>query len=346
MNFSSQLIAWYKINSRDLPWRQTNDTYKIWLSEIILQQTKVQQGLPYFNKFIREFPTVFDLAKSSEDKVLKLWQGLGYYSRARNLHHTSKFICSRYNGNFPQNYKDILSLKGVGDYTASAILSFAFNKRYAVLDGNVIRVLSRVFGVDSYFDTSSGKKQFKKLADFNLPKKNSYTYNQAIMEFGALVCTPKKPKCISCPFQDECYAFSNSEVQMFPRKQNKIQVKNRYLNFLIISIGDSTLLKKKIKGIWSGLYEFPSLEFKEDFSVNKVVESNQWINFFYKNNFQINNVSSIIIHKLSHQKLHIKFFHVECNKVKSNDYKLFKKDQLLDLPVSKLLENYLSQSAV
>ena len=346
MNFSSQLITWYKINSRDLPWRETNDPYKIWLSEIILQQTKVQQGLPYFNNFIREFPTVFDLAKSSEDKVLKLWQGLGYYSRARNLHYTSKFICSKYNGNFPQNYKDILSLKGVGDYTASAILSFAFNKRHAVLDGNVIRVLSRVFGVDSYFDTSNGKKQFKKLADFNLPKKNSYTYNQAIMEFGALVCTPKKPKCISCTFQEECYAFSNSEVQMFPRKKNKIQVKKRYLNFLIISIGDSTLLKKKIKGIWSGLYEFPSLEFKEYLSVNKVVETKQWINFFYKNNFQINNVSSIITHKLSHQKLHVRFFHIKCNKVKTNDYKFFKKDQLLNLPVSKLLENYLSQSAV
>ena len=166
------------------------------------------------------------------------------------------------------------------------------------------------------------------------------------MEFGALVCTPKKPKCISCTFQDECFAFSNSEVQMFPRKQNKIQVKNRYLNFLIISIGDSTLLKKKIKGIWSGLYEFPSLEFNKDLSVNKVVESNQWTKFFFKNNFQINNVSSTIIHKLSHQKLHIKFFHVECNQVNSNDYKLFKKDKLLDLPVSKLIENYLSQLAV
>ena len=196
MNFSSQLIAWYKINSRDLPWRNTNDPYKIWLSEIILQQTKVQQGLPYFNNFIREFPTIFDLAKSSEDKVLKLWQGLGYYSRARNLHYTAKYICSKYDGNFPKNYKDILSLKGVGDYTASAISSFAYNKRYAVLDGNVIRVLSRVFGIDSYFDTTSGKKQFKKLADFNLPLKDSYTYNQAIMEFGALVCTPKAPKCI------------------------------------------------------------------------------------------------------------------------------------------------------
>ena len=346
MNFSSQLIAWYKINSRDLPWRQTNDPYKIWLSEIILQQTKVQQGLPYFNNFIREFPTVFDLAKSSEDKVLKLWQGLGYYSRARNLHYTAKFICSSYNGNFPQNYKDILNLKGIGDYTASAILSFAFNKRYAVLDGNVIRVLSRVFGVDSFLILLLVKSNLKNLQILIYQKKNSYTYNQAIMEFGALVCTPKKPKCISCTFQDECYAFSNSEVQMFPKKQNKIQVKNRYLNFLIISIGDSTLLKKKIKGIWSGLYEFPSLEFKEDLSVNKVVKSNQWINFFFKNNFQINNVSSIITHKLSHQKLHVRFFHIKCNKVKTNDYNFFKKDQLLNLPVSKLLENYLSQSTV
>ena len=346
MNFSSQLIAWYKINSRDLPWRNTNDPYKIWLSEIILQQTKVQQGLPYFNNFTREFPTIFDLAKSSEDKVLKLWQGLGYYSRARNLHYTAKYICSKYDGDFPKNYKDILSLKGVGDYTASAISSFAYNKRYAVLDGNVIRVLSRVFGIDSYFDTTSGKKQFKKLADFNLPIKDSYTYNQAIMEFGALICTPKAPKCIDCTFQDECYAFNNSKIQIFPKKQNKIKVKDRYLNFLIVSIGDHILLKKKIKGIWSGLYEFPSLEFKKDLSKNNVVESSQWINFFYKNNFHITNISPIIIHKLSHQKLHIKFFHVACDKVKSNAYKLFNKDQLLQLPVSKVIENYLSQSAI
>ena len=346
MNFSSQLITWYTINSRDLPWRQTNDPYKIWLSEIILQQTKVQQGLPYFNNFICEFPTIFDLANSSEDKVLKLWQGLGYYSRARNLHYTAKYICFTCNGNFPQNYKDILNLKGVGEYTASAISSFAFNKNYAVLDGNVIRVLSRVFGIYTYFDTSSGKKQFKKLADFNLPLKDSYTYNQAIMEFGALVCTPKTPKCINCIFQDECYAFNNSKVQILPKKQNKIKVKNRYLNFLIVSIGDHVLLKKKNKGIWSGLYEFPSLEFKKDISKNNVVESSQWTNFFYRNNFQINNISPIIVHKLSHQKLHIRFFHIKSDKVKPNTYQLFKKDQLLQLPVSKAIENYLSQSFI
>jgi len=179
-----------------------------------------------------------------------------------------------------------------------------------------------------------------------LPLKDSYTYNQAIMEFGALICTPKAPKCTDCTFQDECYAFKNSKVQIFPKKQNKIKVKDRYLNFLIISIGDHILLKKKIKGIWSGLYEFPSLEFKKDLSKNNVIVSSQWINFFHKNNFQINNISPIIIHKLSHQKLHIKFFHIECDKVKSNAYKLFNKDQLLQLPVSKVIENYLNQSAI
>ena len=200
MNFSSDLIKWYSLNKRDLPWRNTTDPYKIWLSEVILQQTRVNQGLPYYVKFTNEFPTICDLANATEDKVLKLWQGLGYYSRARNLQITAKFICENHNGIFPDKYGDIISLRGVGSYTAAAISSFAFYENYAVLDGNVIRVLSRIFGLDSFFDTGKGKKEFQKLADLNLPKKILHIYNQAIMEFGALVCTPKSPNCLSCVF--------------------------------------------------------------------------------------------------------------------------------------------------
>ena len=264
MNFSKELVNWYNLNKRELPWRLTRDPYKIWLSEIILQQTRVDQGLPYYYNFIREFPSIFDLAKAKEDKVLKVWQGLGYYSRAKNLHFTAKYICSNFNGVFPKDYEEILSLKGVGAYTAAAISSFAFNKNFAVLDGNVIRVLSRYYGVDSFYDTKNGKKEFQNLANLKLPKNQSYTYNQAIMEFGALVCTPKRPICEKCIFRETCYALNNSLVNELPKKLKKIIVKDRYIYFLIINHVNSLFFVKKKSGIWSGLYEFPSIEFSKN----------------------------------------------------------------------------------
>ena len=204
MNFSIELLEWYMHNKRELPWRDTKDPYFIWISEVILQQTKVQQGLPYYINFINTFPTIKSLAEASEDKVLKLWQGLGYYSRARNLHSAAKQIILNYSGKFPKEYKSILSLQGIGPYTAAAISSIAFNLPYAVVDGNVIRVLSRFFSINIPFDTTLGKKYFQNLAQELLLENNPATYNQAIMDFGAVICTPKKPDCYSCVLNLSC----------------------------------------------------------------------------------------------------------------------------------------------
>ena len=211
-DFSLKLIKWYNVNKRELPWRKTDDPYKIWISEIILQQTRVDQGLPYYLNFVKEFPNIQKLADASEEKVLKLWQGLGYYSRARNLHFTSKFISNELKGKFPKKYNELIKLKGVGEYTASAVASFAYNEKKAVLDGNVFRVLSRYYGIKVPIDSSKGKQIFKSLAYKNLPKLNYATYNQAIMEFGALHCKPAIPDCGICQLNVKCWAFLNSKI--------------------------------------------------------------------------------------------------------------------------------------
>ncbi|MFB0925151.1 MAG: A/G-specific adenine glycosylase, partial [Vicingaceae bacterium] len=233
MGFSEKLIVWYNEHKRDLPWRKTTDPYQIWLSEIILQQTRVNQGLDYFNKFIKKHPDIHSLAQSSEKDVLNLWQGLGYYSRARNLHFTAKYISNELNGEFPTEYKDILNLKGVGEYTAAAIASFAYKEAYPVVDGNVYRVLSRMFGIENPIDSTEGKKVFKQLATELIDTKNPDTYNQAIMEFGALQCTPKKPNCEDCPYLLECFAYKNGLITELPKKEKKIKQRNRYFNYLV-----------------------------------------------------------------------------------------------------------------
>jgi A/G-specific adenine glycosylase len=346
MNFSSILVKWYDFNKRDLPWRKTNDPYKIWISEIILQQTRVDQGLSYYNQFVSCYPKIFDLANASEDEVLKLWQGLGYYSRARNLHFTAKFICDNYDGLFPQTHKEILMLKGIGLYTASAISSFAFNLQHAVVDGNVIRVLSRIYGIYTFYDSSIGKKYFLKLAKKKLPTKNSDTHNQAIMEFGALVCKPKKPNCLDCIFNQECYAFNNSKIHILPRKINKVKVVSRYLHFLIISHLDNVFLIKKKIGIWSGLYEFPFIEYSKMLDNDDVLLSEEWVSFFSKNKVTVNLVSPLIVHKLSHQKLHVKFWHLRCDSLKLTDYDSIKITNLHEFPVSRLMDIYLSDNNI
>ena len=261
MNFSKLLIDWYLSNQRELPWRKTKNPYHIWLSEIMLQQTRVAQGLPYYLRFTEEFPTVFDLAEASEEKVLKLWQGLGYYSRARNLHFTAKEIVKNHQGQFPSDYHQLLKLKGIGSYTAAAITSFAFNQPYAVVDGNVIRVLSRVFGIEIPYDSVTGKKRFQQLAQELLIKNKPGMYNQAIMEFGALQCKPKSPNCSICPMQDFCIAYQAMEVHAFPVRSKKIKVKERFLHFLMIQTDNGICIGKRKSGIWNGLYEFPFFEF-------------------------------------------------------------------------------------
>ena len=342
MNFSDVLSQWYAINKRDLPWRSTVNPYHIWVSEIILQQTRVDQGLPYYLKFIDAFPVVSDLANADEDLVLKLWQGLGYYSRARNLQFSAKLILSEFGGNFPENYTDILKLKGVGSYTAAAIASFSFGLPFAVLDGNVIRVLSRVFGIQTPFDTTAGKKQFQKLAQELLDKKNPAEYNQAIMEFGALQCVPKSPKCNDCPIINDCIAFNSNTVSLLPVKSKKLKVKNRFLHFLVINKSNQLLIGKRNSGIWQGLYEFPFLEFDKNLDEKSVLKSPLWINFFKDSVKQISSISESYIHKLSHQKIHAKFWEIDVNSFRTSGFKAVKCNELQKYPVSSLTEKYLN----
>jgi A/G-specific adenine glycosylase len=342
MDFSDILSQWYAINKRDLPWRSTVNPYYIWLSEIILQQTRVNQGLPYYLKFIDAFPAVADLANADEDLVLKLWQGLGYYSRARNLQFSAKLILSEFGGNFPDNHADILKLKGVGPYTAAAISSFSFELPFAVLDGNVIRVLSRIFGIQTPFDTTAGKKQFQKLAQELLDKKNPAEYNQAIMEFGALQCVPKSPKCNDCPIVNDCIAFNTNTVSLLPVKSKKLKVKSRYLHFLVVNKNNEVLIGKRNSGIWQGLYEFPFLEFDENLNEKSVLKSPLWINFFKDSVKQISSISEEYIHKLSHQKIHAKFWEIDVNSFRSSDFKIVKCNELQKYPVSSLIEKYLN----
>ena len=313
MNFPKVLIQWYLQNKRDLPWRNDTNPYTIWLSEIMLQQTRVAQGLPYFLSFTEAFPTVFDLAKADEEEVLKLWQGLGYYSRARNLHKTAKQIAFEFNGEFPKTYKDLLHLKGIGEYTAAAIASFSYNESVPVVDGNVYRVLARYFDVESDIASAGAKKEFTQLAAELLPKGNANIFNQAIMEFGALQCVPRNPDCGICVFNDSCLALQKKKVGQLPVKSKKIKVTNRYFNYLVFSDqNNNTLISKRIqKGIWHNLYEFPLIETETtetDIAVLVLIQNQNFI----KNRIleiQLCNPESIV-HKLSHQHLTIKFWKV------------------------------------
>ena len=343
MDFSNQILSWYRIHKRDLPWRKTKNPYKIWLSEIILQQTKVEQGLPYFVDFIREFPTVQDLANADEEEVLKLWQGLGYYSRARNLLYTAQFIANKMKGVFPCEYSELIKLKGIGEYTAAAISSFAFNLPYAVLDGNVIRVLSRYFAIKTPYDTIKGKRVFQDLANQLLIKKDSSNYNQSIMEFGALHCKPKSPNCFDCILNYSCKAYSQKKVQYYPRKKYKNKIRNRYLHFFIITQKRKIYMGKRISGIWRGLYEFPFLEFQHHLSEKDVISSSGWVKIFNSSeSLLIDKISSQIIHKLSHQKLYVRFWHISTEDLFLKDYKLVLLNDFYKYPVPILIDKYIS----
>lgn len=314
MHITKTLTNWYSIHKRDLPWRNTNNPYYIWLSEIILQQTQIKQGLPYYEAFVAQYPTVFDLANAHEEAVLKLWQGLGYYSRARNLHATAKHVAFELHGNFPDNYKDLLKLKGVGDYTASAIASFCFNEVAAVVDGNVYRVLARYYGIHTPINSTEGKKIFKALASDIIDKQNPADFNQAIMEFGAMQCKPSSPDCSICPLQEGCVAFRKNDINILPVKIKTNKPKNKYFNFLVyISDNAETIIEKRTgKGIWQNLFQFPLLETKKSIGESELLD-------YLKSKNSIQEISLFnsvdIIHKLSHQHLHTKFWIIETNKL-------------------------------
>ena len=340
MKFSNTLIYWYLQNKRELPWRKTKNPYFVWLSEIILQQTRVAQGMAYYLKFTENFPTVFDLANADESTVLKMWQGLGYYSRARNLHHSAKQIANEFNGEFPSTYKEIIKLKGIGDYTASAISSICFDEPTAVVDGNVYRVLSRYFGVKTAINSSAGIKEFKALAQTLIDKKQSGNYNQAIMDFGALHCKPQNPLCDTCPFDASCVALEKKIIKELPVKDKKIKVRNRYFNFMVVKTdADFTILsERKGKGIWQGLYQFPLIESDKNINKNELIASEEFINLFpNETTISLFNKKEIV-HKLSHQHLYTQFWIVETENLSEAKIKW---NAIRKYPVPVLIANFL-----
>ncbi|MAP80256.1 MAG: A/G-specific adenine glycosylase [Aequorivita sp.] len=345
----NKLISWYLKNKRDLPWRNSSNPYHIWLSEIILQQTRVTQGLPYYLKFLEAYPTVQDLANASEDEILKTWQGLGYYSRARNLHATAKKVANELNGKFPNNYTNLIKLKGVGDYTASAIASIAFNQPNAVVDGNVYRVLSRIIGISTPINSTAGRKEFKLLAQQLINKDKPGTANQAIMEFGARFCVPQNPDCIKCIFNESCYAFQHKKVAQLPVKLKQKPIKKRFFNYMVIlSENNKTLLQQRLsKGIWQKLFEFPLIETQKDVTTSELEKLPQFKNF--AKGKTIENITLYndkpIIHKLSHQHLYTKFWIVYLNNsliesIPISDVNNYAVPTLVANFVSEFFENY------
>ncbi len=311
--FTKHLMEWTAANPRPLPWKATQNAYHIWLSEIILQQTRVEQGTPYYHKFINAYPSITDLANAPADEVMRLWEGLGYYSRARNLHAAAKYVADELNGIFPSTHEEIKKLKGVGPYTAAAIASFAYNLPYSVVDGNVYRVLSRFFGIETPIDTTIGKKEFAQLAQEALHKKDPATYNQAIMNFGALQCKPANPLCEVCPLQKKCVAFKTDKIGLLPIKSKKIKRTERFFNYLLIQPlkkeNQVFISKRLAKDIWQNLYEFPLIETKELLTQQELL-AHPSFNLLINNTSKIKQVQSSKSYKqqLTHQKINAQFF--------------------------------------
>lgn len=311
MNFAEEIIEWYHKNKRDLPWRKTDDPYIIWLSEVIMQQTRVEQGTPYFNRFSEKYPTVEDFASATEDEILKLWQGLGYYSRGRNMHKTAQSVMDEYSGYFPKNYNSLIKLKGIGEYTAAAISSFSCNEARAVVDGNVFRLLSRYFGIDTPINTGKGKKLFTELANELLDKSQAGQFNQAIMEFGSLQCKPKNPDCLSCPLQAGCEARKTNRINDLPVKIKSLKIRGRYFNYILAQKDGQILIKKRGSGdIWENMFDLPLFETENLTHAQDLIKTEDFISSF-GSQVKIRSVSAPVKHILSHQKLYTSFIEIE-----------------------------------
>ncbi len=323
--FANELITWYQQVKRDLPWRKTKDPYAIWLSEVILQQTRVAQGLPYYQNFLEAFPTVQDLAEASQEEVLRLWQGLGYYSRARNLHKTAQAIAQDYHGQFPTSYRELIQLPGIGPYTAAAIASFAFREAVPVVDGNVFRVLARIFGEFTDIQSSKARTIFTDLAQQVIPLDRPDEFNQAIMEFGALYCTPQTPACLTCLAKDICYAHEHLAQGVLPVKKKKSPVKNRYLQYWVWEWEDRYAMQPRTqKDIWQGLWEFPCQEQTETRTEPQLPSG-----FTPPQHVQLLHEQ---IHLLSHQKLHLQFWEARSTDCPSPDAQWFTASEIEALP--------------
>ena len=303
MKFSEKLIEWYRVNKRNLPWRLTKQPYKIWVSEIILQQTRIEQGEKYYYAFLEKYPNISELAKTNDEELLKVWEGLGYYSRALNMLKASRVVLNNYKGIFPSNYDDLIKLPGIGDYTASAISSICNNEVQPVVDGNVFRFLSRMFKIDLPIDKLKTKTYFKKLGFKLIDAVNPGDFNQAMMDYGSMVCRPKKFQCHKCLFSSNCKAFNSNTVMLYPFKEKRIKIKHRFLNYIFIITNDrKTLIKKRNgNGIWKNLYEFPLIETKKESSVNEIIKE---LDFKYLKFISEKKIK----HKLTHQQLNISFF--------------------------------------
>lgn len=313
-NISDILLDWYARHGRDLPWRRTRDPYRIWLSEVILQQTRVAQGMDYYLRFTERFPDVGSLAAAPEDEVLKLWQGLGYYSRARNLHAAARQVAERFGGVFPRSYDEVRSLRGVGDYTAAAVCSAAYDAPCAVLDGNVFRVLARLFDIDLPIDSTAGKRTFAELAQMQLDKRCPGRYNQAVMDFGALQCTPAQPGCADCPLAARCLALAAGTVAERPVKQAKTKVRDRWFNYLHVTCGGQTLLHRRGGGdIWQGLYEFPLIETDKAADFAELAATAAFRELLGNGRWHLRRSVTMPGHQLSHQLLHAVFHRIECD---------------------------------
>lgn len=348
MSFSSKLLGWYDVNGRELPWRRTRDPYVIWLSEIILQQTRVEQGMPYFLRFVERFPDVKSFAEADLDEVLRLWQGLGYYSRARNMHKTANAVLSEYQGIFPSQYDKLLSLPGIGSYTAAAISSFAAEECRAVLDGNVFRVLARIFGIDIPANSVAGKKYFQELADSLIDSQQPGLYNQAIMDFGALQCKPKQPVCSSCIFSSECVALTRNIVHLLPVKEKKKQSRSRYFHYFLIEDEDKIMVAKRSTGdIWAELHEFPMIEADSPLTEESLIQHEEYIRHF---GHQVPvRIGEPVKHVLSHQNIYARFYRLPLGAVvyqkKSNWFAVFS-ENLDKLAKHKLIFSFLEKNGV
>jgi A/G-specific adenine glycosylase len=344
MSISSTLINWYLQKKRNLPWRTTQNPYYIWVSEIILQQTRVAQGTGYYERFLSTFPDIESLANSDLQEVLKTWQGLGYYSRARNLHAGAKYVVQQLNGKLPANFEDLKKIKGIGDYTAAAIGSFAFNLPVSLVDGNVNRVIARIYGIHDPINSTSGIKQIKTIAEKILDIKNPGAHNQAIMEFGALQCTIRNPDCASCPLKNDCLAYKRNEVNMLPVKIKNQKVRSRYFNYLVIFHDLMVyIIKRSDNDIWHGLYEFPLIETEGKVDEKDFIQTKEWDLIFGKNTWSIDLVSKEFKHKLTHQTIHAKFYVVKIkNALNKQIGMLIKWSDIKQYPVSKLIDNFIT----
>jgi A/G-specific adenine glycosylase len=345
MSISDRLIAWYQIHKRDLPWRHTRDPYAIWLSEVILQQTRVNQGMSYYHRFLELFPTVFDLAAASEDEVLKAWQGLGYYSRARNLHATAKHVAHALGGVFPTTSSELKTLKGVGDYTAAAIASFSYGECVPVLDGNVQRVAARLMALEDPIDKPSTKTLMLEILNEWIDPRQPALFNQAIMEFGALQCTPQKPSCDICPLQVNCLAYEKGLQGTLPFKAGKTKVTDIWMYYFVAVHENKVLVRhRRHSGIWKGLYDFPSIDSSVALSPDEVVQ--QWKhNRGVKGKWLLGGGPVELQHILSHRRVHAVFFEFTCDSVIEPDdaEQWVALEEFSALGVSRLVDRYVKE---